>query len=322
MPSRGSVARPGGIPGRIPMDFPTPIQMWVYPELGVSMVMQDRSLHGHFMPQATGDFDPASRPDPGIVASRGDLIGLGGGTAVFHRLPSREQRIDPHAVVARFGGGSPRLLAQLEAAGSPADSLVGRWVGLDPSGRARARGEARLGTAACDPAERRGIQFAAELPPGTYDVSLSVRGSGGRRGLYQTRVVVEPEGVGLGLSDLVLACGDPSLLVGGGSARFDANVDSRSSGSTPLVAYLEIYRLAAEPDGVSRFEYQCNVRSLTPPGHKPPKVEAPPLVSISREETHVGGIRRQFVSVPVQSLAPGRYLLTVRVRDQVSGLSA
>src|SRR5262245_41408811 len=182
MPSQGSVARAGGNPGRIPMDFPTPIQMWVYPELGMSMVMQDRSLHGHFMPQATGDFDPASRPDPGIVASRGDLIGLGGGTAVFHRLPPREQRIDPHALVARFGGGSPRLLAQLEAAGSPADSLVGRWVALDPFGHARARGEARLGTAACDPAERRGIQFAAELPPGTYDVSLSVRGSGGRRG--------------------------------------------------------------------------------------------------------------------------------------------
>jgi hypothetical protein len=304
------------------VDFPTPIQMWVYPDLGMSLVMQDRSLHGHFMPQVTEDFDPASRPDPGIVASRDDLVGLGDGIAVFHRLPPREQRIDPHAVVARFGGGSPRVLAQLEAPGSPADSLVGRWVALDPFGHARARGEARLGTAACDPAERRGIQFSAELPPGTYDVSLSVRGAGGRRGLYQTRVVVEPEGAGLGLSDLVLACGDPSLLVGSGSARFDANVDARSSGTTPLVAYLEIYRLAAGPDGVAHFEYQCDVRPLPPPGHKPAKVEAPPLVSISREESHVGGIRRQFVSVPVQSLAAGRYLLNVRVRDQVSGLSA
>jgi hypothetical protein len=321
-PASGSVAGYGGNRGKPPVDFPTPIQMWVYPDLGMSMVMQDRSLHGHYMPQATADFDPASRPDPGIVASRDDLVGLGGGIAVFHRLPPREQRIDPHAVVARFGGGSSRLLAQLEAAGSPADSLVGRWVALDPFGHARARGEARLGTAACDPAERRGIQFSAELPPGTYDVSLSVRGAGGRRGLYQTRVVMEPEGTGLGLSDLVLACGDPSLLVGRGSARFDANVDSRSSGTTPLVAYLEIYRLAAGPDGVARFEYQCDVRGLPPPGHKPPKVEAAPLVSISREETNVGAIRRQFMSVPVQSLTPGRYLLNVRVRDQVSGLTA
>jgi Tfp pilus assembly protein PilF len=322
-PSTGRVAGYGGNQGRPPVDFPTPIQMWVYPDLGMSLVMQDRSLHGHFMPQATADFNPTSRPDPGIVASRDDLIGLGGGSiAVFHRLPPREQRIDPHAVVARFGGGSPRLLAQLEAAGSPADSLVGRWVALDPFGHARARGEARLGTAACDPAERRGIQFSAELPPGTYDVSLSVHGAGGRRGLYQTRVVVEPEGAGLGLSDLVLACGDPSLLVGGGSARFDANVDSRSAGSTPLVAYLEIYRLKSGSDGVAHFDYQCDVRRLLPPGQKPPKVEAPPVVSISREETNVGGLRRQFVSVPVQSLTPGRYLLQVRVRDQVSGLTA
>jgi len=312
----------GGNRSRPPMDFPTPIQMWVYPELGMSMVMQDRSLHGHYMPQVTADFDPASRPDPGIIAGSDDLVGLGGGIAVFHRLPPREQRIDPHAVVARFGGGSPRVLAQLEAAGSPADSLVGRWVALDPFGHARARGEARLGTAACDPAERRGIQFSAQLPPGTYDVSLSVHGAGGRRGLYQTRVVVEPEGAGLGLSDLVLACGDPSLLVGGGSARFDANVDSRSSGSTPLVAYLEIYRLKSGTDGVAHFDYQCDVRRLLPPGQKPSKVEAPPVVSISRDETNIGGLRRQFVSVPVQSLTPGRYLLQVRVRDQVSGLTA
>jgi Tfp pilus assembly protein PilF len=321
-PHNGSVASAGGNPGKPPMEFPTPTQMWVYPDLGMSMVMQDRSLHGHYMPQATEDFDPASRPDPGIVASRDDLVGLGGGIAVFHRLPPREQRIDPHAVVARFGGGAtPRLLAQLEVAGSPADSLVGRWVALDPFGHARARGEARLGTAACDPAERRGIQFTAELPPGTYEVSLSVHGAGGRRGLYQTRVVMDPEGSGFGLSDLVLACGDPSLLVGRGSARFDANVDQRSTGSM-LVAYLEIYRLASGTDGVSHFEYQCDVRALTPPGKKPPKVEAPPVVSISREDTHVGAIRRQFVSVPVEGLTPGRYLLQVRVRDQVSGLSA
>jgi hypothetical protein len=321
-PSVGREATPGGNPGRIPMDFPTPIQVWAYPELGMRVVLQDRSLHGHYQSQATEDFDASSRPDPGILARRDDLLPLGDGVAVFHRLPPREQRIETEAVVARFeGAGSPRLLAQFDVPGGPADALLGRWVVSDLSGKIRARGEQRLAIAACDPTERRGAQFSADLPPGAYQVSISVQGDKGKRGLYQTRVSVEAGPPALALSDLVLACGDPTLLVGGSSARFDAKIDARSSGPAPLVAYLEIYRLAQAPDGVSHFEYQCDVLRAAPPEPRRKgraSADTGPLVSISREDTYVGAVRRQFVSVPVQSLRPGRYRLELRVHDQVA----
>ena len=321
-PTAGREAGLGGNSSRIPADFPTPVQVWAYPELGMRVVLQDRSLHGHFQSQATEDFDPSARPDPGILARREDLLPLGDGDAVFHRLPPREQRIETEAVVARFeGAGSPRLLAQFEVPGGPADALLGRWVVSDRSGKIRARGEQRLAITACDPTERRGAQFIAELPPGAYQVSISVQGDKGKRGLYQTRVSVEPGSPALALSDLVLACGDPALLVGGRSARFDAKIDARSSGPAPLVAYLEIYRLAGGPDGVSHFEYQCDVLRAAPP--EPPRkgrasADTAPLISTSREDTFVGAVRRQFVSVPVQSLWPGRYRLEVRVHDQVA----
>lgn len=321
-PTAGREAGLGGNRSRIPMDFPTPIQVWAYPELGMRVVLQDRSLHGHYQSQATEDYDASSRPDPGILARRQDLLPLGDGAAVFHRLPPREQRIETEAVVARFeGAGSPRLLAQFDVPGGPADALFGRWVVSDLSGKIRARGEQRLAIAACDPTERRGAQFSADLPPGAYQVSISVQGDRGKRGLYQTRVSVEPGSPALALSDLVLACGDPTLLVGGSSARFDAKVDARSSGPAPLVAYLEIYRLAPGADGVSHFEYQCDVVRAAPqePARKGrASADTAPLVSTSREDTYVGAVRRQFVSVPVQSLRPGRYRLEVRVHDQVA----
>ncbi|MCC6651578.1 MAG: hypothetical protein IT348_10565 [Candidatus Eisenbacteria bacterium] len=38
-----------------------------------------------------------------------------------------------------------------------------------------------------------------------------------------------------------------------------------------------------------------------------------------REGEQRGGLRRQFVRVPVQELPPGAYLLEVRVRDREAG---
>ena len=325
-PAVGSEMVEGGNPGKPPLDFPTPIQVWRYPDLGMRVVMQDRSLHGRYNPQATYDFDPGSRPDPGLLAGRDDLVAIGDGIAVFHRLPPPERRIETRAVVARFGGAPlPRLLAQVEVPGGPADYLSARWMVSDAAGRALAHGEQALAIAGCDPAERRAAQFVAELPPGTYQVTISVRGSGGRRGLFQTRVSVAPAAAGMAMSDLVLACNDPTLLVGGTSARLDANVESRIGGSRPLVGYLEIYRLAAGSDGMSRFDYRCDVRRAPGTELRRPKRnrgEGGALVSTSRAETHAGELRRQFITVPVQSLPPGRYLLEVRVRDQVSNAVA
>ena len=48
-----------------------------------------------------------------------------------------------------------------------------------------------------------------------------------------------------------------------------------------------------------------------------------PLISAtSREAQQVGALRRQFVSVPTQSLEPGRHRLEIRVTDLLTGAVA
>ena len=42
----------------------------------------------------------------------------------------------------------------------------------------------------------------------------------------------------------------------------------------------------------------------------------------SRDETHLGAMRRQFMRVQTASLTPGRYRVRLRVRDLVSGAEA
>lgn len=304
--------------------FPTPIQVWQYPELGMRLVLQDRSLHGRFQPRASIDADPGARPDPRVFARRSDLLALGDGIAVFHRQPPEEQRIAIRGLLARFGGpGGPRILAHVEVDGSPTDSLRARWVIADTSGRLVRRGEQVLALDACDPAARRAGQFVAELPPGAYRVTVSVRGANGKRGLFETGAAVARGEAGLELSDLVLACGDPSLLIGGGSARFDANVDAHVTGPQ-MAGYLEIYGLTPGADGASHFEYRCEVRHALPVGKRPRRGrdERAVLVSTTREETQPGAMRRQFVIVPLQSLPTGSYELEVRVKDLTSGAVA
>ena len=88
------------------------------------------------------------------------------------------------------------------------------------------------------------------------------------------------------------------------------------------MAYFEIYRLAAGADGLSTFEVEYTARRLreTPEGRlKPEAAAALTSPSASREETQVERMRRQFLTVPAQSLTPGRYRLEIRVRDMVSG---
>src|SRR5262249_6531090 len=104
----------GRVAAAIPkVEFPTPIQVWQYPELGMRMVLQDRSLHGRFQPQANIDADPGGRPDRAVLKGRQDLLSLGDGVAVFHRLPPREQRIETRGIIARFGGDRSRIMAQV-----------------------------------------------------------------------------------------------------------------------------------------------------------------------------------------------------------------
>jgi hypothetical protein len=105
--------------------------------------------------------------------------------------------------------------------------------------------------------------------------------------------------------------------------RIEPNPGRRVSGAGPLTAYFEIYHLRPGSDGFARFEYVYTVRSTAPDErHWMTKFFSPappPPVSVSREEQNLGALRRQFITVPVESLRPGRYRLEITVRDLVAG---
>jgi hypothetical protein len=299
------------------------VMLLPYPELGMRVVLQDRSLLGRYEPPLQRDDDPASRPDPRRLRGRDDLLALEGGLAVFPTLPPREQRVELRGMMARFeGDAGPRLFVQANAPAQPGDTLWARWVVRDSSGRERVRREERFATSVCDPSGRRIAELSAALPAGDYDVAVSVRDTHHRRGLWRTTATLTPSSDSLALSDAVLTCGDPTLLVEGRAIRLEAQREARVAAGAPVVVYFEIYRLVAGPDGPSRFEYEYTVRRLreTPNGDLvPEKAAALASTSASREETHAGAMRRQFVTVPAQSLTAGRYRLEIRVRDLTTG---
>ena len=305
-------------------EYPLDALVWSYPDLGMRIVLHDRSLTGRYTPAATRAFDPLSVPNPSVLAARGDLLSLGGGQLIISTRPPRDQRLEVEGVVARFeSGGRPRLLAQVQAQGSPGDTLWARWVVLDPAGRELARDTHELALSACDPTARRVTEFSSTLSAGAFQVVVSVRDARRRRGLFRDTLALAPVPRGLARSDVVLACGAPALMVSDSTVRLEANVEARIVGRQPLVAYFEIYRLAADAGGLARFEYEYIVRrvpkAVTGVARLFVLPEAPVVSATSREAEQVGTLRRQFVTVPVQSLAPDRYRLEIRVRDLLTG---
>lgn len=308
---------------RSELSYPMGVVRWNYPELGMGVVLNDRSLMGRFEPAVSRGFMPGQVPNPAILARRGDLLSLGEGRAVFPTQPPGPMRLELAGAVAGFeGDAGPQLFAQVLARGAPDDALTARWVVQDSSGRTVTRGEGPLGVSGCDPAERQLGEVAQVLPPGSYRLAISVRNERRHRGLYRATLTLPERREALAMSDVVLTCGDPALAVGRGSVRIDANVDGRVRGASPVAAYFEIYRLAPDAGGQARFEIEYAVRRLrfaSLPGERRRRREPVLLSSTSREEAQAAGLRRQFVTVPVLALAPGRYQLEIRVRDLVSG---
>jgi hypothetical protein len=138
--------------------------------------------------------------------------------------------------------------------------------------------------------------------------------------------VERPEAV-LQLSDLVVACGAPLTerdASGAPSVRLAANAFAQVVGHDPLTAYFEAYHLFTDRNGQARMEFEYVVRSADrDPRIWLKRVFAPrpkvPEISAHREEQQPGSIRRQFVSVPVQSLPAGNYRLEIKVRDLLVG---
>jgi GWxTD domain-containing protein len=302
-------------------EFPANVMAWSYPELGMRVILQDRLLSEYYLlpVSRTSDLDPV--PDPDSLAKCADALGTRGGRGVFHLLPPGAKPLPLEGLVARFEGGTgPRVLGQFEVPGGPADSVWADWAVLDSARVVRARASRLLGPSACAAATRRVGDFAQELDPGPYVVSLTVRDDAGRRGILRLPVELEPPRHVLALSDVVIACGSPAT--GAGPVRIEPNPGARVAGAGPLTAYFEIYHLQPGSDGLARFEYVYTVRSAAPDQRhwlaKFFSPAPPPPVSVSRQEQHLGPLRRQFITVPVGSLLPGRYRLEITVRDLVA----
>jgi GWxTD domain-containing protein len=304
--------------------FPMNVLLWNYPELGMSVTLQDRVLSEYYLLQRYPDREPDPHPDADSLAHM-DMLATHGTRGLFPALPPGARRLPFAGQVARFEGErDPRLVATLEVRATPADSLLAEYVVMDSTERVTARGSRTLSPSACAADSFRVADFASDLPPGEYRVGLSVRGPRGR-GSLRFPVTLPARDSVLALSDLVVTCGTPAPLEA--TVRLAANPAGRVEGDDPLTAYFEIYGLATDAGGQARFEIGWIVRS----DERDPRIwlqralaprPATPRIETSRRESNAGPLRRQFVSVPVQALAPGRYRLEVTVRDLLSGRNA
>ena len=310
---------------------PRNVLVWEYPDLGMKVLMEDRTLSEYYLLPVTRTYDPDPVPNPDSLALRTDAVATTGGRGVFPKLPPGVRPLPVSGVIARFEGEQgTRLLAHVESPGGPQDSLWAEWVVLDSTRREVHRAARELAPSACAATERRVADFAAELPPGAYLMGLSVRDGNGGRGVYRAEADLATRRAGLTLSDVVISCGTPDMGARAGAAaplRIEPNPSGEVAEEDPLTAYFEIYRLKPGRDGQSRFEYVYTVKSA----EKDPRIwlkrmfaprPARPSISASREEENAGSLRRQFVSVPVQALPAGRYRLEVRVRDLVADVEA
>jgi GWxTD domain-containing protein len=302
--------------------FPLNVLVWSYPELGMSVVMNDRMLSERYeMPLSmTRDMDPL--PDPDSLRAR-DVVATHGLRGVFPTLPPRAEKLEVRSQIALFEGesGGARLFAGVSAPGAPSDTPAAEFVLLDSSYTEVARFRRALGPSACEPAELRAADFDTPIAPGEYMVGLSVR-NGARRGAARERVTLAPPDGSLTMSDLVVTCGLPASPPA--TVRLDPNPSGRVAAGDPLVAYFEVYHLARGDDGLGRFEYETTVRSATRDRRMwiqrwlSPRREGAEL-GVTRQDRVLGTVRRQFVSIPVQDLPPGRYRLDVTVRDVLTG---
>ena len=304
-----------------PISFPFNAQVWWYPELGIRAELWDRSLTQSFQFPVSKESDADPRPDPGLIASRPDLVSLGEGRGVFRAMAPGSRPIAAQGHIARFpSADGATLVAHVITAGEPTDTLRGAWAVVSSDGRVIARASAPLATSACDPTGLRVADFAVDAPAGDYRVDLTVSGSGGRRGLVRLAASVPPPDTGLALSDLVMTCGAEGASLTPGAVRIEPDMDRLVRGSRPLTVYFEIDGLASGADSRARFAYTYSV--LHTKDGRPRRRETPVVFEASREEMNDGPRRRQFVTVPMSSVTSGTYVLRIEVRDLVAGATA
>lgn len=298
--------------------YPYNEQVWFYPALGFRAVIWDRSLTNHYILPASEDVDQDPRPSPAVLAAHPDLVAVGNGLGVFPALPPGIHRRALDVRLARFPASpGTRVTAYVRTAGSPADTLRGRWVILDSARRRVAGDQAPLGVSACDPTGARALEFAAVLPPGDYRAGFAVDDMHGGRGLVTLPLHVAPPTSGLAVSDLVLVCGNVLTRVADQAVRIEPRQDPIPAGGA-LDAYCEISGLTPDSTRTAHLVLTWRVRSRATPEGRP----APAVIEASREESQAGDLRRQFLHVPLTALGAGSWRIELQVKDRTTGAEA
>lgn len=300
-----------------PIGFPYDMQVWYYPELGMSVELWDRWFKRIYELPFSNVHDAEPSPDPLALAERGDLIALDDGRGVFRTTPPNSRPLALRAACARFPSGAGlRLLGSLRADAAPGDSLWGAWALADSSGRVLARETRRLDPANCRPEEGQVGAFTTELPPGLYRVDFAAWDGRGRYGLERREVRVGSPPPGLALSDLVLLCGSP-IEPQPQSVRLEPALSGRLSGAQ-FAGYCEISGLTPAADGTAVFTYRSLVLAVDRKGLP----RARPAFEASRDVEHRGSHRRQFITVPIANLPSGEYEFVIEVTDRANGATA
>ena len=302
-----------------PMWYPMHTQVWEYPRLGMNVLLEDRAISQHYELPRNSWAETDAVPDPGAMARSG-LLPTGDGRATFAPLPPGARPLAIQAAVSAFEGErGPRLLAHVAAPGSPGAQLRAECVVIDSVEHEVGRASVALGASRCDAATTRAGDFSFDLPPGRYRVAVSVGDGEGGRGVVRQRHDLQPLPGTLALSDIVLVCGPLETVPVDGVVRLAPNLERRIAGGEPLLAYFEVYALRPDAGGGTRFEYHYSVRSLDPdprPWFKRMFSRAGlEPIAVRTPEEGAGSTRRQYLSVPAQSLPPGHYRLEVTVKD-------
>jgi GWxTD domain-containing protein len=268
--------------------------------------------------------EEADTPTPKALASLGQ-IATKDGRAVFARLPPGTRELPIASLVSRFEGASgPRLLAQVETHGSPGDTVTADCAVLDSLRRVIARASRSLSGSSCDPTDRRAGDFVFELESGRYELAFAVYDKLNGRGVARTRQELAPVASALSMSDVVLQCGLPDRSTSQGTIRLNTNFLARLEGRQPLFAYFEIYHLRSDAKGRNRFEYEYSIHGIGADGRSSERLRHSAAMAASQPafrsmQEGVGALRRQFITVPTESTPPGRYRLTILVRDILAG---
>ena len=296
-------------------------QVWDYPQLGMRVLIEDRTLSQRYeLPRNQwASTDPV--PDAEVMKQNG-LVSTSGGRGAFAVLPPGAQPLALLTGVSTFEGPhGPLLLAHVSAVLGEQPNLVAECVVVDSSEHEVARESRPLGAARCDPGTSRAGDFSFELPPGPYRVAIAVSDGHGARGVQRTYRDLPPSGTTLSMSALMLVCGPLEAARATSSVRLDPNLAASVGPDEPLLAYFEIYRLQPDAQGVTLFDYEYTVRPLRTDSRPWFRRLFPrqwtDQITVSSPADGMGPTRRQYITVPVQSLPPGRYRLEVAVHDRL-----